>query len=80
MGENFSDEQTPAGVPGLRAVDPTALIAQLRAVVQNPGALKGADAAQKSEIQRLSLAAFRTLEQPFDTMMRVMYSVRSLQE
>lgn len=78
MGDNFSidDESFGFHAPEITVVDPSALIAQLNAVVNNPNALKGADAAQRAEIQRLSRAASRTLEQPFDTMMRIMYSVR----
>ena len=85
MGDNFfsQDDQstaptTPTGFYPSEAtvVDPSALISQLKAVVDNPDALKGANAAQRAEIQRLSRSASRILEQPFETMMRIMYAVR----
>ena len=78
MGDNFPIEDELLGfhAPEDIVVDPSRLIEQLNAVVNNPNALKAANAAQRAEIQRLSRAASRTLEQPFDTMMRIMYSVR----
>jgi hypothetical protein len=58
-------------------VDVDGLIAQLRVISDDPSVLSGVHVSQRQELQRLSLAAARSLEQPFDTMMRIMYSVRA---
>lgn len=57
-------------------VDAHTLIAQLKAVSDNPDALKGAKEAQRHEIRRLSRATAQSLDTPYETMMRLCYAVR----
>lgn len=73
MGD-YIDTRTPPR-PELRAAaDPEALIAQLEALVNSRGTLKATEA-QRHEIKRLSVAAVGVVEEPFETMVRVIYSV-----
>ena len=81
MGDNFEFEDTEMPVcvlPELSkdiTVNPEILLSQLRFLAQNPDVLRDADPAQRREIQRLSTTAARSLEEPYETMMRHMYAV-----
>lgn len=56
--------------------DPKALTEQLKLLTEDPDAL-GANAAQKQELLRLSRQAAAALESPFETLQRLVYSVRT---
>lgn len=56
-------------------VDPDTLIAQLKLVSADPSVLKGASDSQLREIKRLARSTSHAIEQPFETMVRIAYSV-----
>jgi hypothetical protein len=57
--------------------NPDALLAQLRALIANPGVFSNGP--QRQEITKLSRQAAVMLEDPFETFQRLAYSVCSLQ-
>lgn len=56
--------------------DPKILLEQLRLFVDDPDAFQG-DETQKQELLKLSRQAASTLESPFETLQRLIYSVRN---
>lgn len=56
--------------------DPKTLTEQLKLLIESPDAL-GASEAQKQELLRLSRQAAGALESPFETLQRLVYSVRT---
>ncbi len=57
-------------------VELDSLAQQLRSVLNNPDAFAGADEAQRLEVKQLARAVSVALEQPFETVQRLAYSVR----
>lgn len=55
--------------------DPNTLSEQLKLLIESPDAL-AANEAQKQELLRLSRQAAAALESPFETLQRLVYSVR----
>lgn len=56
--------------------DPKTLTEQLKLLIENPDAF-GADEAQKQELLRLSRQTAAALESPFETLQKLVYSVRT---
>lgn len=56
--------------------DPKTLLEQLRLLVDHPDAFQ-VDEAQKQELLKLSRQAASALESPFETLQRLVYSVRT---
>lgn len=56
--------------------DPKTLVEQLKLFVESPDAFQ-ADEAQKQELLKLSRQAAAALESPFETLQRLVYSVRT---
>jgi hypothetical protein len=60
------------------AADLDVLTAQLKLLLENPAAAK--DDAQRLQLKQLARAASLALEQPFETLQRLVYSVRAAVE
>lgn len=56
--------------------DPKTLMEQLKLFLESPDALE-ADEAQKQELLRLSRKTAAALESPFETLQKLVYSVRT---
>ena len=60
------------------SIDLGSLAQQLRSILDNPDATAGADEAQRLEVKQLARAVSVALEQPFETVQRLAYSVRPI--